>query len=115
MPYFPPSQKHINLTALNQSEGNLILSDGYWGVSIAIIEHINITTSALDWDLWIFETNDFNLSDPTTKQIVDSGIGSALVDFNSSYNSDSTSVYLRYIDNIGSNTASFYITGRTVA
>lgn len=104
--------KNIWINATSQSEGNLTLSDSTnWGCRYAFISSIKVVTASTDWDMWLCETSAFNTSLITSRQIAANRNGNFDIDIQREYNSDSTSVYLVYTDNAGSNTSNILIIG----
>lgn len=106
------SMRNIWLRLDGYTPGNITLSDNInWDAKYTYISSIKVETDSTNWDLWICESSEFNLSLPTSRRIVRRGLRDTIIDVGFEVNSDSTSLYLVYIDNAGNNAANFYITG----
>jgi hypothetical protein len=114
-----PNYKFIK--AINQSEGDLHLSDpSTWNVSKAIIKVIRVITSSTDWDLWILQNDNGYAADDANipkMQIMEAGNGDANIYLDLPYQDEDASgeVHLYYVDNGGANTADIYVIGYEMA
>lgn len=103
--------KHIYIDVAAQAGGNLNLSDvTNWNTSKALIKYITIVTVSIDWDLTLYEADDF-----TTKpfQVVANQNSNATIYLDYPYqDQDATGeVHIKYTDNVGADTADIYILG----
>ena len=116
-PPFLSTMGPISIVAKNQSPGNITLSGSNWDVDESEIKSIMVETNSVDWDLIIYFNDSFDSSSnypPVT--LASSESGDKMILFNSTYSDEShnKSIYLKYVDNSGTNQATFTIRGLTV-
>lgn len=115
MPYFPPQPKSIYINYEGAPEGNIILSDdGYWAYGNVYLDVIYVKTLSTDWDMYLCRNSLFDIASIDTIRLVSSGLGDTVVPVNITYDSFDGNIYLVYVDNSGSATASFSVVGRTL-
>lgn len=111
------SSMYIDLVKLNQSAGNLHFSDPIsWAVSKALIKSIKVETVSPNWDLYILQNSNGYIANDASipvKTLMIGGNETENISMDYSYEDEdnSESVHLYWVDNSGSNTADFYITG----
>jgi len=108
-----PTYKYIKVTA--QAEGDLHLSDGtYWAISKSLIKYIRVVTDSTAWDLYILQNDNGYVANDATiprMKIGDNVIGNATLWLDLPYEDEDASeeVHLYWVDNSGTNTATFII------
>jgi hypothetical protein len=115
MPYYPSSPHNVFIVANDKPDGYIELSDdGYWDATVVMIDSISVRTASTDWDLYLCTDSSYNMSSVTTRQLVSGGLTDSIIDIGEQYSSDDLKVYVVYLDNNGTATASFYVVGRSM-
>jgi hypothetical protein len=105
------------IVSSEQGEGDVHLSSSSnWGISKALIKLIRVSTSSTDWDLWILRNdNGHSANDASIPElkIAENEDGNRPIYLDLPYidEDNSAEVHLYFVDNAGSNTATFYILG----
>jgi hypothetical protein len=115
MPYFPPGPKNLTLYADGYYDGYITVFDSEtWGAESAIIDLISVRTVCDDWDLYLCTDGVFDTNDPGTMKLVSNGLGDTIIPLGVPYASADGYIYFIYVDNSGSHSIGFFISGRSL-
>ncbi|MEA2038102.1 MAG: hypothetical protein U9O94_11445, partial [Nanoarchaeota archaeon] len=108
---------YISLIAQGQVEGDLHLTNSLtWATSLSLIKNVKVITNSSDWDLYILQNgNGYALDDALVpaKMLMVGGNLDEEISIDYSYKDEdlSDTIHLYWVDNAGTETADFYITG----
>jgi len=105
--------RNVFIQSSPQTPGNLTLTDAVnWAAQYAFLSSVKIKTASTNFDLYLCETSAFDTALISTRQLVSGGTGDMDITVDREYNPDAAAVYLKYVDNSGANTATFYVVGQ---
>jgi len=107
---------YISLINITQSEGDLHFTGLNWGVSKSAIKNIKVVTTSSNWDLYILQNDNGYATDDAlipAKTLMIGGNLTEEISMDYAYEDEdsSLSLHLYWVDNSGTNTADFYISG----
>ena len=108
---------YINLIKTSQVEGNLHFNDTFtWYTDKAIIKSVKVVTDSTNWDLYLLQNGNGYLADdasvPAKTLMMYGNLTEAIsMDYSYEDEDESKSIHLYWVDNSGTNTADFYISG----